>query len=73
MLWLIMMIFATSISAYPKDQLNECILGSKRNPIILGTPQESIEDFCDCSLTSIIDEHKDARLSINQCALKKLG
>ncbi len=40
---------------------------------ILGTPQKSIESFCECSLTSIFDEHKEAKSSINQCALKNLG
>ena len=71
--WVIVLVFSTTVFAYSKEQLNECILGSKLNPVILGTPQKSIESFCECSLTSIFDKHKDAKSSINQCALKNLG
>ena len=72
-LLLIILVFSSKAFAYPKEQFNECILGSKRNPVILGSPQKSIESFCDCSLSSILDEHKEANISINQCAMKNLG
>jgi len=70
---LIIIIFSSTAFAYPREQFNECILGSKRNPVILGIPQDSLESFCDCSLTSILDENEEAKESINQCALKYLG
>ncbi len=56
--------------AYPQDQLEECILGAKRSPIVLGVPEESIQNWCDCALKLIVDEGKDDRTSANQCGKK---
>ena len=72
-LWLIIVIFASTARAYPEDQLEACILGSKQNPVILGTPQKSIEEFCHCSLKSIFDENKEVKSAINECGLKNLS
>ncbi len=62
--------------AYPQDDLTECILSAKSNPNILGVPENSIEKFCDCALTLILDEELDldeAQSSINKCASKHFG
>ena len=71
---LVLLLFAFSISlvvnAYPEDQFKECILGVKQNPIILGVPEKSIEKFCDCALTLIVDEGKDDKASGIECTSK---
>ncbi len=69
LLW-ICFAFAPKAIAYPQDQLQECILSAKANPSILGTPEKTIEDFCDCALTAILDDGKDADSSANQCVRK---
>ena len=56
-----------SVSAYPEDQLHECILAAKTNPSLLGVPETSIEGFCDCALNYILDQGKNAKNSANQC------
>ncbi len=58
------------VIAYPKEQLNECILSAKTNPNVTGISEESIEDFCDCSLKEIIDKGRNAKSSANQCVKK---
>lgn len=58
------------VFGYPQDQLRQCVLGSKQNPILLGVPESSIENYCDCVLNLIIDEKKEARESANKCGLK---
>mgnify|MGYP007063344294 CR=1 FL=1 len=57
-------------NAYPQSQLNECILGSKQSPIILGVPAKSIENYCDCVLTLIVDKGSDAKESAKSCGLE---
>ena len=42
--------------AYSQKDLKECILTAKSNPIILGAPQDSIEDFCSCTLKLVVDK-----------------
>ena len=60
--------------AYPQEQLKECILGIKQSPITLGVPEKSIENLCDCALSSIIDKDKEMQSKLfNQCASKYLG
>ena len=66
-LYLIFALFPSIAFAYSKEQFEECILGSKQSPVLLGTPQKSIENFCECSLKSILDENKEIQASINQC------
>ncbi len=70
-LFLAISIFSPSkVIAYPEDQLKQCILGAKRNPVVLGVPSQSIENWCDCVLELIIDEGKEDILSANQCGKK---
>ena len=54
-------------NAYPEDQLKECIMGSKQNPIILGVPEDSIRNYCNCALELIVDEGQGVKESANQC------
>ncbi len=56
--------------AYPDNQLKECLLGAKSNPSILGAPETSIEGFCDCALTEIIDLGNDPDSSARRCVKK---
>ena len=72
-LLVIMLAFSSKAIPYPKDHLKECILGVKQSPIVLGVPERSIENFCDCALTSIIDEGKDDRASGMECAAKSFN
>ena len=65
----ILLVFSPIALAYPQDQLKKCVLSTKQSPIILGAPERSIEQYCDCALTLIVDEQKEAQSSINQCAL----
>ena len=64
------MLFIPKAFAYPNQQLKECILGSKQNPLLLGVPESSIEGFCDCVLISIVDQKNDDRSSANECGSK---
>ncbi len=50
------MIFTSIANAYPKEHLQECILGAKRSPIVLGVPHQEIVDWCNCTLELIMDE-----------------
>ncbi len=72
-LLIFLLAFPQVIFAYPQDQLKECILRVKSNPNILGAPETSILNFCDCTLKLIVDEGKDlqeVQSSINYCAAK---
>jgi len=64
---LIIFTFVPTSYSYEEAQFNDCIVGVKRNPIILGVPQTSIEKFCDCALNLIIDQGKDDKESGIQC------
>ena len=59
--------FSPIAVAYPQESLKECILGSKQNPIIIGVPEESIKNYCDCALKLIVDEKKEVIESANHC------
>ncbi len=67
---LIMFLFTPPTNAYPKAQINECILGAKRSPNVLGVPETSIRNWCDCALRLTIDEGKDDIASANECGKK---
>ena len=69
-IFLLICTISSEAVAYPNTQLKECILSSKQNPIILGTPEDNISGFCDCSLQLIIDEGKGIESSANECAAK---
>ena len=66
----IVLVFPPSAFSYPKEQLKECMLSAKANPSILGAPESSIKNFCDCALTSIMDDGKDPDSSANKCVKK---
>ncbi len=68
-LWCILT-FSTAAIAYPQEQLRECILSVKQNPVMLGAPEISIENFCKCTLKYIFDEGKPDLESANQCGSK---
>ncbi len=70
---LIVFALADATSAYPESQFNECIVGVKRNPIILGVPETSIQNFCDCALTLIVDQGKDDKESGIECTSKSFS
>ena len=59
---------AGQVKAYPPDQLNECVVAAKSNPSIEGVPLISIEAFCDCALSAIVDKGFDEKDSANKCA-----
>ena len=67
---LVLLAFSPTALAYPQDQLKECILSTKQSPIVLGVPDSSIEEYCDCALKLIVDEGKDVRKSGYECASK---
>ncbi len=71
--FLVVLAFSSEAISYPQDQLKECILGSKQNPVILGVPEESIKNFCICSLELIVDQGKEVHDSANKCASKNFG
>ncbi len=62
--------FSSKALAYSPDQLQECILGVKQNPIVLGVPEDEIVDFCNCALESIVDQDKDDRATGIECTAK---
>ena len=67
---LVLITFAPTAFAYPQDQLKDCITSAKKNPNVKDVSQNSIEKYCDCALTLIIDEEKDVRESGYECAKK---
>tara|TARA_Y100001968_G_scaffold2045_1_gene1754 strand:- start:262 stop:513 length:252 start_codon:yes stop_codon:yes gene_type:complete len=63
----------TKVNSYPEDQLIECLLAAKANPALLGLPETSISNFCDCALTAIIDDEKDDKASAKMCIRRYLN
>ncbi len=63
----------SELNAYPEEQYQECFLAVKSNPAVVGLPQSSIESFCDCALTAIVDEGRNDQDSAKQCAREKLN
>ena len=61
------------VDAYPQDQYKECILSVKSNPVVVGIPEDSIESFCDCALTAIIDYENADENSAKTCANETLN
>ena len=64
---------AIGVDAYPQDQYKECILAVKSNPVVVGIPEDSIESFCDCALTAIIDDDNTDENSAKKCAKETLN
>ena len=67
---LITFLLSPSAIAYPHDQLKECILGAKRSPTVLGVPEDSIQNWCDCALRLTLDEGKKDITAANECGKK---
>jgi len=66
--------FITSeVNAYQKDQFDECILAAKSNSAVADVPSASIEAFCDCALTAIVDEGKNEKNAAVNCAKRTLN
>ena len=65
---LVFLVFASPTFAYPQDQLEDCISSAQKNPNVKDVAESSIEQYCDCALTLIVDEGKEIRPSVNQCA-----
>ncbi|ABX09129.1 hypothetical protein [Prochlorococcus marinus] len=64
---------STPVNAYPQDQYDACKLSANSNPAVNNLPESSIDDFCDCALTAILDEGKSDKVSANECARKTLN
>ncbi|WP_036901886.1 MULTISPECIES: hypothetical protein [Prochlorococcus] len=65
-----LVIFASSASAYEKEQLVDCIASAKENIAIKGVSENSIENYCDCALELIVDKNKNVQESGYECAVK---
>ncbi len=72
---LVLVVFSlvVEVDAYPQDQYQECLLAAKSNPAVVGIPEVSLESFCDCALTAILDEGKNDKDSAQQCAKNTLN
>ena len=62
--------FASSVYAYPKSQMDDCVSSAISNPSTKSISKLSITNYCDCALKAIIDENKDIRESGYECAQK---
>ena len=65
--------FSSHVLAYPQDQLDQCILAAKSNPVVIDFSEESLTSFCDCALKAIVDEGKNTKRSASQCAKSTLN
>ena len=60
--------FAATGYSYPESQMEDCISSALNNPATKSFSTNSIKNYCDCALKSIIDKNKDIRESGYQCA-----
>ena len=65
---LVLLAFTPAALAYPQDQFEDCISSAQKNPNVKDVSQSSIERYCDCALTLIVDQKKDIRESGYECA-----
>ena len=65
---LLVLSFAGRAHGYPQSQMEDCISSALINPATKTISRESITNYCDCALKSIIDENKDIRESGYKCA-----
>ena len=68
LLLLVILAISPKAISYPQDQLKDCITSAQKNPNVKDISQSSIEQYCDCALTLIVDEKKDVRESGYKCA-----
>ena len=69
-LLLIIFTLSSNAIAFPQDELKACISNGKENPNLTKQSQTSIENYCDCALTLILDEGKEIQSSGYECATK---
>tara|TARA_Y100001968_G_scaffold40095_1_gene30489 strand:- start:8230 stop:8436 length:207 start_codon:yes stop_codon:yes gene_type:complete len=62
--------FASTSYSYPQAQMEDCVSSAMSNPATKTISKASIINYCDCALTSIIDENKAIRESGYKCAQK---
>ena len=65
-----MLSFASTAYSYPESQMNDCVSSALSNPATKSISKDSITNYCDCELKAIIDQNKDIRESVYECALK---
>ncbi len=53
--------------SYSETDFNQCLSGIKQSPIILGAPEDSLRNWCDCVLKRTVDEGKDDAESAARC------
>lgn len=64
---LILFTFVPTALTYPEESIQQCLLGIKQSPIILGSPEDNLTNWCDCFLSLTLDESKDEINSATQC------
>ena len=67
---LILLLFSPRLFAFSDDQLDECILGVKQAPILVGAPKGQIEEWCKCTLKLIEDDGLNDMKSASFCGHK---
>ena len=71
-LLLINLCLTPNTMAYPQDQLEDCIMSAKdsaqNNPVVKELSDQSIETYCNCSLTSMMDKGESPEDAIKKCA-----
>ena len=65
--------WAQVVFAYEQNELDDCISSSTKNPVMIDVPSESIENYCDCALTLIVDKGLDIQSSGYKCAVSSFG
>jgi len=72
LIFVLMLSFAGIAHSYPESQMDDCIRSALSNPATKTISEIAITNYCDCALTSIIDEKKDIRESGYECAQNTL-
>ena len=75
-LFLIVFIISPACFAYQAEDMQQCILSTKSNKGMESVKEISIEKFCNCALTLLVDEEKviqESQSLINQCAKDSFG
>ena len=60
--------FTANVYSYPESKMKECISSALTNPATNSFSKNSIKNYCDCALKSIVDQNKDIRESGYKCA-----
>ena len=70
---LIMFSFVGTAHSYLESQMEDCVSSALSNPATKKIAKASITNYCDCALSSIVDENKDIRKSGYECAQKNFN